>query len=323
MTGTPISRSLTTCAIVLALAAFATPAVAQTAQVKGKVVDAENKPVEGAKITIQQTDGQNRKYEVKTDRRGDFIQVGVLPGIYTVQAEKDKLVQAFDNVRVTVGDTKEVNFALKPGVAGMTKEEAEKKVAGIKAKFSQAAGLSNEGKHAEAIALFNEVIVDIPSCTECYLNIASIHARQKEWVESEKAYRKAIELSPDQPEGYNGLANIFNSQQKFKEAAAMSAEAGKRLASAPGGANPAIYYNQGAIAWNANDFAKAREHFEAAIKADPNHAESHFMLGKVLLNLGKLAESVAEFEAYVKLAPSGPNVKEAQSNVEQLRKIVK
>jgi tetratricopeptide (TPR) repeat protein len=325
MTGTRIGRSLTICAVVLALAGFATPAFAQ-AQVKGRVVDAQNKPVEGARVTMQQNGCQNRKYEVKTNRNGEYIQIGVTScpgGGYTVQAEKDKLSQNF-TIQVGAGDAKEVNFVLKPGGAGgaMTKEEAEKRVEGIKAKFAQAAGLGNEGKFDEAIALYNEVIADVPQCQECYLNIGAINTRKKDWPAAEAAYKKAIEVKPDAPEPYNGLANVYNAQQKFKEASEMSAEAGKRVAAVPGGGGGAsanILYNQGAIAWNANDFAKAREHFEAAIKADPNHAESHFMLGKVLINLGKLPEAVTEFETYLKIAPTGPSAKEAQSMFDQLK----
>jgi tetratricopeptide (TPR) repeat protein len=323
MMGTLIGRSLTICMVVLALTVFAAPAAAQTGQIKGKVVDEQNKPVEGATITLQQEGGQNRKYTVRSDRRGEFIQIGIQSGMYKVQADKDKLSQAFQ-VQISAGDTKEVNFMLKPGGMGgaMTKEEAEKRVKGIQAKFSQAAALGNEGKFDEAIALYNEVLVDVPGCQECYLNLGAINTRKKDWAAAEEAYKKAIEVKPDAPEPYNGLANVYNAQQKFKEAAEMSAEAGKRVAATPGGGGGAsanILYNQGAIAWNANDFQKAREHFEAAIKADPNHAESHFMLGKVLINLGKLPEAVTEFETYLKIAPTGQNAKEAQSMFDQLK----
>jgi tetratricopeptide (TPR) repeat protein len=323
MTGILISRSLTICMVVLALTVFAAPAAAQTGQIKGKVVDEQNKPVEGATITMQQEGGQNRKYTVRSDRRGEFIQIGIQTGLYSVQADKDKLSQSFQ-VQVTAGDTKEVNFMLKPGGSGgaMTKEEAEKRVKGIQAKFSQAASLGNEGKYDEAIALYNEVLVDVPQCQECYLNMGAINTRKKDWAAAEEAYKKAIEIKADSPEPYNGLANVYNAQQKFKEAAEASAEAAKRVAATPGGTGGAsanILYNQGAIAWNANDFQKAREHFEAAIKADPNHAESHFMLGKVLINLGKLPEAVTEFETYLKIAPNGQNAKEAQSMFDQLK----
>jgi TolA-binding protein len=90
-----------------------------------------------------------------------------------------------------------------------------------------------------------------------------------------------------------------------------------------GAANPTALYNQGVIAWNANDFAKAQEHFSAAIAADPKHGESHFMLGRVYLNLGKLGEAAKEFETYGKVSPNGPNAKEAASNFEMLKQYIK
>ena len=49
-------RSLTICAVVLGLAAAAAPASAQTGGMKGKVVDAQNKPVDGATVTLVQVD---------------------------------------------------------------------------------------------------------------------------------------------------------------------------------------------------------------------------------------------------------------------------
>ena len=46
-------RSLAICAFVLGLAVIAVPSYAQTGQVKGKVVDANGKPIEGAEVTIE------------------------------------------------------------------------------------------------------------------------------------------------------------------------------------------------------------------------------------------------------------------------------
>ena len=47
------------------------------------------------------------------------------------------------------------------------------------------------------------------------------------------------------------------------------------------------------------------------------------MLGRVYLNLGKLAEAAKEFETYVKIAPTGKNAKEAQSNFDMLKQVIK
>jgi len=314
-------------AAVLGAVVFAAPAAAQTGQVKGVVVDADNKPVEGAVVTIAQSDAaSNSKFTVKTNKKGEFMQIGVTPGDYKVTAAKGDLTQT---IPAHVGlDVKEVNFSLRPGGTAVEGKGADAakvaaKVAAVQAKFKEGAALSDAGKFDEAIAKFNEVLVDVPKCGECYTNIAAVYAQKKEYDKSEEAYRKAMEVAPTSPEPYNGLATIFNAQKKFKEAQEMSAEATKRMAAAPGGASANALYNQGVIAWNANDFPKAQESFAAAAAADPKHAESHFMLGRVYLNLGKLPEAAKEFEAYGKIAPTGPNAKEAASNFEMLKQYIK
>jgi Tfp pilus assembly protein PilF len=312
------------CALVLTFLAFTPPASAQSGQLKGTVVDAQNKPVSGAKITMLAVD-TNRKYETKTDGKGEWRQIGLAPGPYTVTAEKDKMTQTFE-VRVGL-DMKEVNFSLQPGGAGgqMSAEEAKKqaeRVEGIKAAFAQGAELTNTGKYDEALVKFNEVIVAVPKCVECYVNIGAIHSRKQEWPKAEEAYKKALEINPESAESYSGLANVYNAQKKTKEAQAMSAEASKRMGASGGGDADGLY-NQGVISWNANDFPKAQELFAAALKANDKHAEAHFMLGQVNLNLGKLPEAAKEFETYLQIAPTGPSAEKAKANFEMLKQYIK
>jgi Flp pilus assembly protein TadD len=322
-----IGRSFTICAIVLGLAAA--PALAQTGGMKGKVVDAQGKPVDGATVTLVQQD-TNSKFNLKS-KKGEFLQIGLPPGSYVVTVEKDGL-KATANVRVSL-DIAETTVTLKPGGSGggsMSKEDAAKaaaKMEALKAAFAEGAALSNAGKYDEAVAKFNQVIAEVPKCTECYINIGATYAQKKDYVQAEAAYKKALELDPNSVESYYGLAAVYNDQKKFTEAQAMSAEASKRSGAAGGAAggaaNADTLYNQGVIAWNANDFPKAQEHFAAAVAANPNHAESHFMLGRTNLNLGKLPEAAKEFETYIKIAPNGPNAKEAQTNFEQLKSFIK
>ena len=320
MKASRISRVAMIGALVLSLVALASPAFAQGGTLRGKVIDDQNKPVDGAKITMVET-GTNRKFETKTDSKGEWRQIGLQPGNYTVTAEKNGLSQMFE-VRVGL-DTKEVNFALGQGgkmTADQAKKEAER-VEGIKTAFAEGANLTNAGKLDEAIAKFNEVLVEVPKCVECHVNLGAIYSRKQDWGKAEEHYKMALEMKPDSVESMNGLANVYNAQKKFKEAAAMSAQAAKLGGDT--GASAESLYNQGVIAWNGNDFPKAQELFAAAIKADDKHAEAHFMLGQALLNLGKLPEAAKEFETYLKIAPDGPSAEKAKSNFEMLKQYIK
>lgn len=312
-----IRRATIVSALVLTLVGLAGPAFAQTGQFKGKVVDAQNKPLSGAKVTMLAAD-TNRKFETKTNNNGEWRQIGLPPGNYAVTAEKDGMTQSFD-VKLGI-ETKEVNFSLAPAA-----KADDARVKNIQAAFAEGANLTNAGKYDEALVKFEEVIAQVPKCPECYVNIGAIQSRKQDWPKAEEAYKKALEINPESVEAYNGLANVYNAQKKFKEAQAMSDEAAKRGGAAAGGGagNAETLYNQGVIAWNANDFPKAQELFAAAIKADDKHAEAHFMLGQAYLNLGKLPEAAKEFEAYTKIAPNGPNAEKAKSNYEMLKQYIK
>ena len=74
---------LVACAAVFTLA-LVSPALAQsTGMVRGVVKDAAGKPVEGAKVNID-ADANNRHFETKTDKKGEFLQIGLAPGPYKV-----------------------------------------------------------------------------------------------------------------------------------------------------------------------------------------------------------------------------------------------
>jgi len=324
-------RSLAICAFVLGLTAIAAPSYAQTGQVKGKVTDANGKPIEGAVVTIEGSDSGGRKFTVKTNKSGDFIQIGLQPGQYKITATKDALTQTL-NQRVSL-DMVEVNFSLKPGggggdVSAEDRKKAEAKNAQVKTAFSEGVALSNAGKNDEAIAKFTEVLAVVPKCVECYSNIGANYAQKKDWAKAEESYKKAIEVDPNSAEGYTGLANVYNAQKKFDQAAEASAQAMKLSAAAGaaggaaggGGGNASASFNQGVILWNAGKIAEAKKQFEGAVAANPNHAESHYQLGMALVNEGNLPNATTEFETYLKLAPDGPNAATAKGLVATLKK---
>jgi tetratricopeptide (TPR) repeat protein len=317
--------SLVICAVVLGLFAFSSPAAAQTGGVKGKVVDAKNQPIEGAVVVIEMTEGMSRRYETKTDKRGEFVQVGLQPGNYKITATKDNMSQSFDQ-RVRL-DMAQVNFALKPGMvadaSAADRKKAEEKATALKGAFAEGVALSNDGKHEEAIAKFNQVLAEVPKCVECYQNIGTVYTRMKEWAKAEEAFKKAIEIKPDSADAFNGLATVFNAQKKFNEAAEASAQAQKLAGSAGtagGGANAGTVFNQGVIAWNAGKIPDAKKLFEQAVQIDPKLADAHYWLGMATVNEGNLPEAAKHFDEYLKLAPTGQYAEQAKSILTSIKK---
>jgi tetratricopeptide (TPR) repeat protein len=309
--------------LLVVLAAWAAPAAAQsTGMVKGKVVDSANQVVEGATVVLETKDGGNRRFQVKTNKKGEYIQIGLQPGMWNITASKDGVGQALAEVRITLGASEQIDLTLAKagaGGAGMTKEEAAKADAMQKA-FNEGIELTKAGKLDEAIAKFSEAKAANPDCYACQFNIGLSYAAKKDLPKAEEAFLAAAALKPDTPDPYNQLANLYNGAKQYDKAAAMAAEASKRSGGAAGGASPESLFNQGVVLWNAGKFAEAKTQFEAATKAKPDYADAHYWVGMANLNTGNMPGARTAFEAYLKYAPTGQYAEQVKTFVAQLPK---
>jgi len=305
-----MQRILTSVVAAVAVLVLATSASAQTGLVKGKVVGPDGKPVANAVVTIEFAEGVSRKLATKSDKRGEFVQLGLQSGGYRVSASLDGVGSGFADVRVRVGTTAEVTVtlsALPPGT--------DPKVAAMKTAFDAGVAASRAKDYDAAIGKFQEALVAQPQCHECYYNIGFALLQKKDEKGAEDQWKKALEIRADHAETLNALATLYNQQKRFDEATAVSAKA-----AAGGGAGSAdAIYNQGIILWNAGKIGEAKAKFEEATKADPNHADARFQFGMALLNEGNVPEAIAQFEAYMKMAPSGQFAGQAKAMLAQLK----
>ena len=261
----------------------AVPAFAQsTGMVKGVVMDDKNQPVADAKVTLEMVGGTGRKFETKTNKKGEYIQIGLASGQYKVTAEKDKLGSAPATVGVRANSTQEANLVLAMASAAATKE-AQAKNAAITKVFDEGVQLSNAGQHDAAIAKFQEAIGIIPTCYNCYNNIAFSYTAKKDFASAETAYKKSIEVKPDDAAAYVGLAGIY---------------------------------------FNTGKSAEAQPLIEKAVQIDPSNAAAHYIYGMTLV-ASDPAKAKAQFEEFVKLAPTAPNAAIAKSLITELEKQVK
>ena len=320
-------RLLVLCTLALAALILATPGYAQTGAVQGIVLDAAGKPLEKAPVLIEYTDGINRKYEVKTNKKGEFIQIGLQPGGYKVTASFEGLGSQSFPVRVRLGDPMKVNFKLggAEAKAAVSKEDLVK-AAALKSKFDEGVTASKAGSFDEAIAKFTEAaaMVPPPGCYDCQYNIGYNYMQKKDYDQAEAAYLKAIEMKNNYVDAYNGLATVYNAQKKFDKAGEASQKASEMAAAAGPGSGGSggvdAEYNQGVIAWNAGKIPEAAEHFQKVIFMKPDHADAHYQLGMAFVNQNKLPEAVPMFEKYLELAPTGQFAATAKGILSSIKK---
>ena len=313
-------------AVAALLMCAATPALAQSVM-RGKVVDTKGQPVVGATVLFE-AQGMNRRTEVKTDSKGEFLQVGLTSGEYKITASKEGVGSMTMPGRVTQGQNPPLSFTLTPAApagSGIPANTDKQAAAAIQAMAAQAVDNMKAGRNDEAIAGFTDVIAKLPGCADCYYNLGVAYTNKKQYAEAEAAYKKVVELKPDSPDAFTGLANIYNAQKKFELAAEASANASKFSGGAAGvaGGSAESIYNQGVILFNTQKFAEAKAQFEAATKADPNMAMAHYQLGMTALNLGDFPLAVSSLETYLKIDPNGAKAAEVKASLPALQSMVK
>ena len=306
---TSLIRAALALGVVLAVSG---PVLAQSI-IRGTVVDAQGEPIEGATITIASTNS-NRSYETDTNDRGEFMQIGLASGEYNMTAVKGDLKQTLP-AEVSLGDPLDYYFQLTP-TSGLTQEDVEANNRRVALSLEALAAM-NEGRNADGIRMFGEILAEMPTCGDCHFNMALGYFNDQQYADAEASFLSAIELMPDSDAAYSGLANAYTAQEKFDLAQQASAKASE-LGGAGGGVSAPAAFNQGVIAWNAGDYATAKTEFETAIQADPSLSIAYYQLGMANLNLGQIPEAREAFEGYLEADPNGDRATEVEGIVQQL-----
>ena len=319
----------------------AQPAFAQgNGSLRGKVVNADGRAVDRVEIILDLVGTPPRQIKTITDKNGEWVRTGLPDGsVWSVTARQFKLSGKAANVTIKGGQTFAVPDIViseggadkpapaataAPAASGMSNEEIKKrnaKNARLEALLKEANAAIEAKNFDEALAKLNELAPEVEGgCPACYARIGDIHVQKTELDAAEKAYLKAIELDPKDPQPYGALANLYNAQRKFDEATKMSAKAAELSGGGAGGAGGAgsaqAAYNQGVIFWNAGKSDAARDAFAEAVKLDPTLADAQFRLGLAIFSLTAgtpdAAKAKGPLEAYLKLAPTGEHAKTAK-----------
>jgi len=310
-----MKRALMAAGLLFGVGLLAAPAQAQTGTARGKVVDGQGQPVPEAKVVIEFQGGITRKFEVKTNKKGEFMQVGMQPGPYKFTVSKEGFQTASHDARIQLGDPTEL-----PPFRLMTPKEAGQQPGSPQAElrnaFQKAVELQSAGKLDESEAAYKAILEKSPDVPEIYQNLGQIYMAKKDYPAAETALTKALDLNPGATDVATTLAKLYHETGQEDKAQATIAKA---AAGSPTDAK--AQFNQGIFLLNANKSEEAAAAFENATKADPNMAEAYFRLGTTQVGLGKVPEAVANLEKYLSLNPTdAQNKATAEGLIKALKK---
>lgn len=311
-----MKRALCAAGLLLGLALPAAPARAQTGTARGRVLDSDGKPIAEATVLIEFQGGINRKFETRTNKKGEWMQVGMQPGPYRFTASKEGYQSAAnDGFRIALGDPTPVpDFRLQTvkQAANAPGGEADQ----LRKAFADAVELQNAGKLDEAAAAYKGILDKNPDVPEVHLNLGAIYALKKDNAAAEAAFQKALELRPGFTDAASSLARLYQSMGQGEKAVAIMDQA-----TAANPADARSQYSRGLVLMQGGKTEDAAKAFEAAATADPKMADAFYWLGSQLLNLGRNDDAAAAYEKYLALNPgNAQQVAAAQGILAALKK---
>jgi tetratricopeptide (TPR) repeat protein len=305
-----MKRGFLAVGLALGLALLFAPgeAGAQTGTARGKVLDDKGQPVEAAGVTLEFLGGVTRKYETKTNKKGEFTQVGVYPGGYKITVLKDGFTPSVIEHRINLGDpTYLPDFKLVTRAAAQAAAQ-DKGADEMRSTFKRGIDLTQAGKFDEAEAAFKEILVKNPSVPEVHYNLGFLYTQKKDWPAAEAAFLKAVEIKPNYGEAYVALAKAYqDSGQAAKAMEVMS------KAAASNQEDPKVQFNLGVFHLNSGKTEEAAAAFQKAATLDPGNAEVHYHLGTLAVGQNKIPDAIAHLEKYLSMSPTNAqNVATAQ-----------
>ncbi len=287
----------------------ASPAFAQTTgTVKGVCKDSDGKPIVQAEVEWVGIES-GHTYKLKTNNKGEYFSLGIVPGKYNVKLSKDgKELFHINNISVGLEET-EVPFDLKKEQAnqaagqGLTPEQAKAKadaaaksavetktVGTLNEKLNAARTASAAGDYDTAIATLNEANqID--------------NSRDLIWYSLGDAYRMSATKQTDPAEKQKRFETAAADYQKAIDLRAASDVAQK---DPDNNVKMAAYYNNLADAYQrARKVDDAVANYTKAAQLDPAHAAGYwFNIGAVLTNAGKLDDAIAAFDKVIAADPT-------------------
>ena len=283
------------------------PSFAQMATVKGVAKNTDGTPISGG--TVDMVSHENgRKISLKTQRNGEFMSIGVPPGIYHVYLSQDgKQLWDGDNFQVSLSNAENIldldlqkkqQQAVTGTAKGMTEEQKKQmqeamakneaakkenmKIGELNKMLQDAKAAHDANNDAQAVAVMQQAAQSGGNYDQVWGVMGQYQTYAKQYDEAAASEKKAIEIanaSTDPkakarvPQWQNLLGQAYSRTKGHTDEAVAAYQAAAQADPANAGM---YYFNMGAVLTNSGKVDDANTAFDKAIAADPTRADAYY-----------------------------------------------
>ena len=278
--------------------------------IKGKVLGEALNPLEEVNITITSAEYPAQKLRLKTNKKGEFIQIGLEPGMYSVQCEKEGYVPEKKEVRVHLSALAETTITLRPG-----NPKIEAKESPGRKESQKGYALFKEGKQEEALLEFQAVALKHPEDAVNHYNLGITFMALGRIKEAIGAFKKTIEFQPDNFAALKSLGQLFAKENDYEQAAHYFSLAANNSSS-----DPDVLYNLGVSLLNLRDYGRAREAFEKTIRCKDDFADAYYQLGLLYVGQNEKEKALTSLQKFLDISPGDARAPQVKKMMELIKK---
>jgi tetratricopeptide (TPR) repeat protein len=293
------------------------------ATIRGKVVDEDDRPLAGVKITItklaQDPSRPTDPVELVTGEDGEYYARNVSLGEHTFVYQLAGY-ETFENIRELRAGPVRIDVTLRK--AEIPEEFVRANVANEA--YAAAADAFNAGNYAETVSLAREAreaLEDVPDSADAlgyvYALLGAAYSRQRMFDEAVDAFERRLELQPAEAAAHLELAQAL-ADSGDEESAGAHFEAA--LALDPD--NAMTRYNVGVTMVNAGSVEAGIVHIERAIELQPVYPLAYKSLGYAYAGNEQYQKAIDAFQKYLEQSPEAADAAEIRDFIALLKEMI-
>jgi len=279
-------------------------------KIEGTVTDSSGNPLEKVTITITSIRASTGHINIKTDKKGKFVQVGLWPGRYQVSLKKSGYLPVSYEVRVRIAES--TKLAIKMEKAEVALERSLSKADKL---FLKGYKLYEQSKYEEAALAYKEATKLSSTQWGYFFNLGLAYKKLDKTEEAVAAFRKAVELNPDSFSSNKELGEVLGKGGNYEEAKVNYLRATELSPD-----EPDAFYNLGVCLMNLGESVVALNAFLKAVEIKEDYVEAYYQIGTIYIGQNRIEEAVISLEKFLELAPEHEKASIAKQLLDYLKK---
>ncbi|MBM3296515.1 MAG: tetratricopeptide repeat protein [Candidatus Aminicenantes bacterium] len=174
---------------------------------------------------------------------------------------------------------------------------------GVFNELSRARELGMSGDPEEGARIIRAIIRDDPDIADAHFALGNIYFKQRKFLEAVAAFKRSLEIKPDDSFTVINIANSYVGLRRLEEAEAFVLDYLKK-----GFSDSQLFYLLGNMSYHRKEYDKAVMYFEECLAQNPDSAASHNALTALYITRGDLVRAEEHNRSAMAINPKLSNV---------------